>query len=101
MKLKDLKDVLTFRSFRPEPDDSSSPWGKRFVRENTLALNIGRRRVSWSRQTENSAGGDLRSSDTHRGSVAARRHDLVSRGAPSGRDVGPLRGSAHPPMLVI
>jgi len=48
MKLKDLKDVLAFRSFRPEPDDSSSPWGKRFVRENTLALNIGRRRVSWS-----------------------------------------------------
>ena len=40
-------------------------------------------------------GGDQRSSDTHRGSVAARRHDLVSRGAPSGRDVGHLRGSAH------
>ncbi len=48
MKLKDIKDVLTFRSFRPEPDDSSAPWTKRFVRENSLALNIGRRRVSWS-----------------------------------------------------
>ncbi len=47
MKLKDIKDVLTFRSFRPEPDDSSAPWRKRFPREKTLLLSISRRRVSW------------------------------------------------------
>ena len=47
MKLKDIKDVLTFRAFRPEPDDSTAPWSRRFTRESTLALNIGRRRVSW------------------------------------------------------
>ena len=47
MTLKDIKDVLTFRAFRPEPDDSTSPWSRRFIRESTLALNIGRRRVSW------------------------------------------------------
>lgn len=47
MKLKDIKDVLTFRAFRPEPDDSTAPWSRRFIRESTLALNIGRRRVSW------------------------------------------------------
>ena len=47
MKLKDIKDVLTFRSFRPEPDDSSAPWRKRFPREKTLLLTISRRRVSW------------------------------------------------------
>lgn len=47
MKLKDLKDVLTFRSFRPEPDDSSAPWRKRFPREKTLILTVGRRRTSW------------------------------------------------------
>ena len=47
MKLKDLKDVLTFRSFRPEPDDSSAPWRRRFPREKTLLLTIIRRRVSW------------------------------------------------------
>lgn len=47
MKLKDIKDVLTFRSFRPEPDDSSAPWRKRFPRERTLLLTISRRRVSW------------------------------------------------------
>ena len=47
MKLKDIKDVLTFRSFRPEPDDSSAQWRKRFPRERTLLLTISRRRVSW------------------------------------------------------
>lgn len=48
MKLKDIKDVLTLRAFRPEPDDSTAPWSRRFTRESTLALNIGRRRVSWT-----------------------------------------------------
>ena len=47
MKLKDLKDVLTFRSFRPEPDDSSAPWRKRFPHEKTLLLSISRRRATW------------------------------------------------------
>ena len=47
MKLKDLKDVLTFRSFRPEPDDSGAPWRKRFPREKTLLLSVSRRRVNW------------------------------------------------------
>ncbi len=48
MKLKDIKDVLSLRAFRPEPDDSTAPWSRRFTRESTLALNIGRRRVSWT-----------------------------------------------------
>ena len=48
MKLKDLKDVLTFRAFRPEPDDSTALWRKRFPAERTLMLNIGRRRISWA-----------------------------------------------------
>jgi hypothetical protein len=47
MKLKDIKDVLTFRAFRPEPDDSTAPWTRRFTRESTLAINIGRRRTTW------------------------------------------------------
>jgi hypothetical protein len=47
MKLKDIQDVLTFRSFRPEPDDSTAPWRKRFPRERTLLLGISRRRVNW------------------------------------------------------
>ncbi len=47
MTLKDIKDVLTFRSFRPEPDDSTAPWRKRFPAEKTLLLIISRRRSNW------------------------------------------------------
>jgi hypothetical protein len=47
MKLKDIKDVLTFAAFRPEPDDSSAPWRRRFPNQKTLLLNIGRNRTSW------------------------------------------------------
>ncbi len=47
MKLKDITNVLTFRSFRPEPDDCGAQWTKRFPKEKTLLLNVGRKRVSW------------------------------------------------------
>ena len=40
MKLKDVKDVLTFAAFRPEPDDSTAPWSKRFPRQRSLLLNF-------------------------------------------------------------
>jgi hypothetical protein len=47
MKLKDIVSVLNFSAFRPEPDDSSAAWTKRFPKEKTLMLNMGRKRVSW------------------------------------------------------
>lgn len=47
MKLKDIMSVLNYAAFRPEPDDSTAPWPKRFPKEKTLLLNIGRKRVSW------------------------------------------------------
>lgn len=47
MKLKDIKDILTFAAFRPEPDDSSASWAKRFPKRRSLLLNIGRDAVSW------------------------------------------------------
>jgi len=47
MKLKDIKDVITFAAFRPEPDDSSASWAKRFPKRRSLLLNIGRAAVSW------------------------------------------------------
>ncbi|MDD5200604.1 MAG: hypothetical protein PHC88_12485 [Terrimicrobiaceae bacterium] len=47
MKLKDIKDVLTFASFRPEPDDGSALWTRRFPKRKTLLLNIGKNRTSW------------------------------------------------------
>ncbi len=47
MNLKDLKDVLTFAAFRPEPDDSSATWKRRFPGKRTLLLNVGRAVTTW------------------------------------------------------
>lgn len=47
MKFKDLKDVLTFAAFRPEPDDGSATWSHRFPNKKTLLLNVGKNRTSW------------------------------------------------------
>ncbi len=47
MKLSDVKDVLTFAAFRPEPDDRLATWTRRFARKRTLFLNIGRGQTSW------------------------------------------------------
>ncbi|MEO6847873.1 MAG: hypothetical protein ABI443_09900 [Chthoniobacterales bacterium] len=47
MKVKDIKDVLTFAAFRPEPDDSSATWLRRFPNKKTLVLNIGKNNTSW------------------------------------------------------
>ncbi|MGK0184597.1 MAG: hypothetical protein ACI9R3_000370 [Verrucomicrobiales bacterium] len=47
MKLKDIKDVLTFAAFLPEPDDSTAQWSKRFPGKRTLLLNIGKESTSW------------------------------------------------------
>lgn len=47
MKLKDLKDVLTFAAFRPEPDDGSASWPRRFPTKKTLLLNVGKNHTTW------------------------------------------------------
>lgn len=43
----DLKSILNFSAFRPEPDDPSAPWKKRFPDEKTAFLGIGRARITW------------------------------------------------------
>ena len=75
MKLKDIKDVLSFRAFRPEADDSTASWSRRFARENTLALNIGRRRVSWSAVDKR---GEFRDAGSQEGEFK----DIVTQMAP-------------------
>jgi hypothetical protein len=48
MKLQDIRDVLNFRSFRPEPDDSAASWPKRFTKERSLLLNVNNTGVGWA-----------------------------------------------------
>ena len=47
MKLQDIKDILTFASFRPEPDDSTVSWDRRFPKRRSLLVNLNRDGVSW------------------------------------------------------
>ncbi len=63
MKLKDVKDVLTFAAFRPEPDDSSAPWSKRFPRQRSLLLNLNRDGVTWRSVEKGGALGEAGSID--------------------------------------
>lgn len=45
--LDDIKSVLSFAAFRPEPDDAEVPWNKRFQGRRSLLLNVSRGHVSW------------------------------------------------------
>ena len=46
MKLKDIKSVMTFEAFHPEPDDGSAGWRRRFPKKRTLLLNVSRKKVT-------------------------------------------------------
>jgi hypothetical protein len=47
MEFRDIRDVLTFAAFRPEPDNPSAPWTKRFPNRRTVLINVSRGRVDW------------------------------------------------------
>lgn len=52
MNVQSIKDVLTFAAFRPEPDDRTASWARRFPRRNTLLVNISRARTTWASVTK-------------------------------------------------
>jgi hypothetical protein len=43
----DIKSILDFSAFRPEPDDPSAPWKKRFPDVKTAYLGLGRAKITW------------------------------------------------------
>ena len=45
--LEDIKGVLNFSAFRPDPDDSETAWAKRFAGRRSLLLNVSRTHTSW------------------------------------------------------
>lgn len=47
MNLQHIKDVLTFASFQPEPDDPSASWKRRFSGRRSLLLNVGKNKIQW------------------------------------------------------
>jgi hypothetical protein len=50
---KDIADVLTFRSFRPEPDDPTAAWKKRFPGLRTLFFGVGKQSVTFRATAKN------------------------------------------------
>ncbi|MFA7345108.1 MAG: hypothetical protein WC003_12465 [Terrimicrobiaceae bacterium] len=57
----DLKSILNFSAFRPEPDDPSAPWKKRFPAEKTVFFGLGRASLSWRAISRSGKPGDLES----------------------------------------
>lgn len=47
MEFSDIKDVLTFAAFRPEPDNPTAPWSRRFPNRRSVMLNVNRGSVDW------------------------------------------------------
>lgn len=47
MKGSDLKAILNFSAFRPEPDDPSAAWKKRFPGMRTIFVGISRAALTW------------------------------------------------------
>ena len=61
MNAIDLKSILNFSAFRPEPDDSSASWKKRFPAERTVFFGVGRGVLSWRAIGRSGKPGDLES----------------------------------------
>ncbi len=47
MTLRDILAILNFAAFRPEPDDSTASWRRRFPSQRTALMSIGRSTLSW------------------------------------------------------
>ena len=57
----DLKSILNFSAFRPEPDDPSASWKKRFPAEKTVFFGLGRAALSWREIGRSGTPGELES----------------------------------------
>ncbi len=59
MNTIDLKAILNFSAFRPEPDDSTASWKKRFPAEKTVFFGLGRACLTWRAISRTGKPGDL------------------------------------------
>ena len=75
MKLLDVTKVLSMAAFRPDPDDSSFTWEKRFKKRKSLFLSIAREGVTWKSMDKN---GLLSDSEFVPGSLKDVLEDMAS-----------------------
>ncbi len=62
--LDDIKSVLSFSAFRPDPEDASIPWTRRFNGRKSLLINVNRAHSTWRGINKK---GRLQESGTHEG----------------------------------
>jgi len=81
---KDIFAVLTFRAFRPEPDDPTAQWKKRFPKIRTLLMSFGKAAIFWKTVKSN---GQVGEGDTISGdpketlpTLSARATELAENG---------------------
>ena len=75
MKLLDVTKVLSMAAFRPDPDDRSFTWEKRFKKRKSLFLSIAREGVTWKSMDKN---GLLSDSEFVPGSLKDILEDMAS-----------------------
>lgn len=73
----DLKSILNFSAFRPEPDDSSAPWKKRFPAEKTVFFGLGRAMLSWRGIDRSGKPGELESVRAEPKEILAQTSDHI------------------------
>jgi hypothetical protein len=59
MKFSDIKAILNFSAFRPEPDDPLAAWRKRFPSHRSIFFGVGKSSLSWRPIAKNGKAGDL------------------------------------------
>jgi len=59
VKLSDIKSILNFSAFRPEPDDPSAPWRKRFPSRRAIFFGVGKSSLSWRTISKNGKIGEF------------------------------------------
>lgn len=75
MEFKDIKNVLTFAAFRPEPDNPGFTWPKRFPGRRTVLVNVSRGRVSWNAINKRGRVDDFGSAEGEFADIAAQMND--------------------------
>jgi hypothetical protein len=73
----DLKSILNFSAFRPEPDDSSASWKKRFPAEKTVFFGLGRAMLSWRGIDRSGKPGELESVRAEPKEILAQTSDHI------------------------
>lgn len=84
MEFKDIKDVLTFAAFRPEPDNPRFTWQQRFPRRKSVLVNISRAHCSWAFVNRKGQIDSTAEADGEFVEVAAQMADLWKSGTEDG-----------------